>query len=155
MSNSSSQRPRCSMRIIGQLWTGRPCRRRRCWLCTKVASEPIWCSPRVGRIGWDSNYLICRGAELCRSFVSSSGAERAVMATRAPAASNAWANARPNPRLPPVIKTTCPLRSITASLIWSSVCILRPCDVSMAKKGIASQRPAATAHRVWSLYHGT
>ena len=29
----------------------------------------LWCSPRVGRIGWDSNYLICRGAELCRSFV--------------------------------------------------------------------------------------
>ena len=49
----ANQRPRCSLRIIGMLWTGRSCRRRQCWLiaqartchtsrkCTKVASEPI------------------------------------------------------------------------------------------------------------------
>ena len=29
------QRPRCSLRIIGMLWTGRSCRRRQCWLWRK------------------------------------------------------------------------------------------------------------------------
>src|SRR5208283_1479258 len=29
------QRPRCSVRIIIMLWTGRPCRRRQCWLWLK------------------------------------------------------------------------------------------------------------------------
>jgi hypothetical protein len=29
------QRPRCSMRIIAMLWTGRSCRRRQCWLWRK------------------------------------------------------------------------------------------------------------------------
>ncbi|SRR5260370_27339698 len=29
------QRPRCNLRIIGMLWTGRSCRRRQCWLWRK------------------------------------------------------------------------------------------------------------------------
>ena len=29
------QRPRCSLRIIGMLWTGRSCRKRQCWLWRK------------------------------------------------------------------------------------------------------------------------
>jgi hypothetical protein len=29
------QQPRCSLRIIGMLWTGRSCRRRQCWLWRK------------------------------------------------------------------------------------------------------------------------
>jgi hypothetical protein len=40
------KRPKCSMKIIGMLWTGRPCRRRQCWLwrerkrATSPASAP-------------------------------------------------------------------------------------------------------------------
>ena len=33
------QRPRCSMRIIAMLWTGRPCRRRQCW----IQMPSPWC----------------------------------------------------------------------------------------------------------------
>src|SRR5271166_1940273 len=34
------QRPGCSLRIIGMLWTGRSCRRRQCWLKRKRATGP-------------------------------------------------------------------------------------------------------------------
>ena len=45
----------------------------------------------------------------------------------------------PDPRLPTAIKTTCPVRSITVPW-WSSVRILRPGDVSMAKKPMKEVR---------------
>ena len=64
------QRPRCSLRIIGMLWTGRSCRRRQCWLWRKRerATGPA-SAPKLRQNRFKCNrYLLRQLAPLVPSY---------------------------------------------------------------------------------------
>jgi hypothetical protein len=61
------QRPRCSLRIIGMLWTGMPYRRHRCWLCPSANVPQV---PQVHQscVRTDLSTVRQKLPELCDRF---------------------------------------------------------------------------------------